>query len=63
MDGKALSKEVAGAYLESVLDSYTLNGFGRYAVRLKHSHILIGMCGYRLEEYGVDFGYRFAWKY
>ncbi len=53
------SKQESFEYIEESIISYNLNGFGRYAVRIRDSGKLIGMCGFLLEEYGVDFGYRY----
>ena len=50
-------------YVEKSLSSYVVNGFGRYAVRFRETDELIGMCGYLLEDYGIDFGYRYLPKF
>ncbi|MEE2774127.1 MAG: GNAT family N-acetyltransferase [Pseudomonadota bacterium] len=57
------SKTDSEIYLDNVIGSYQKNGFGRYAVRCKLNYQLIGMCGFLLEEYGIDFGYRFTPSY
>ena len=57
---KIISAVDAQKYIEETIQSYQRNGFGRYAVRYKKTNKLIGMCGFLLEDYGIDFGYRFA---
>lgn len=57
---QSLSPKAADAYVDQNIESYRKNGFGRYAVRHKQSCLLIGMCGFRTESYGIDFGYRYA---
>ena len=42
------------------INSYLQRGFGRYAVRSKEDLNPIGICGFLMENYGVDFGYRFS---
>ena len=43
-----------------MLRSYEENGYGRFAVKAKADGALIGLCGFIDEDYGVDFGYRYA---
>lgn len=40
-------------------DSYKKHGFGRWAVVLKETREMIGWCGFKQHETGVDLGYRF----
>ncbi|NCF48271.1 MAG: GNAT family N-acetyltransferase [Bacteroidetes bacterium] len=61
VDGKTLNAEQAAGYIHENIKSYLEHGFGRYAVRLKDDpDAIIGMCGFVQEEYGIDFGYRYA---
>ena len=57
------TKEESFDYIERSIISYNLNGFGRYAVRIRRTGELLGMCGFLLEDYGIDFGYRYLPKY
>ena len=63
IDGQPLNPKDADAYLDQSIESYSTKGFGRYAVRHKHSGLLMGMCGFRATSYGLDFGYRYAPEY
>ena len=60
VDGKCLSREEAGHYVKMSMDSYAVNGFGRFAVRSKTSKLLIGMCGFLRQDEEIDFGYRYS---
>ena len=63
-DGKVQTIDETRQYLSENIDGYLRHGFGRYAVRVKESLKPIGICGFLMENYGVDFGYRFiqsAW--
>ena len=60
VDGKCLSREEAGHYVKMSMDSYAVNGFGRFAVRAKTSKRLIGMCGFLRQDEEIDFGYRYS---
>ena len=60
VDGKCLSREEAGHYVKMSMDSYAVNGFGRFAVRSKTSKRLIGMCGFLRQDEEIDFGYRYS---
>ena len=60
VDGKCLSREEAGHYVKMCMDSYAVNGFGRFAVRSKTSKRLIGMCGFLRQDEEIDFGYRYS---
>ena len=60
VDGKCLSREEAGHYVKMSMDSYAVNGFGRFAVRSKTSKRLIGMCGFLRQNEEIDFGYRYS---
>ena len=60
VDGKCLSREEAGHYVKMSMDSYAVNGFGRFAVRSKTSKRLIGMCGFLQQDEEIDFGYRYS---
>ena len=57
---KTLSQVEATNYVSDVIESYAINGYGRYAVRDKANLKLIGMCGFLLDEMGIDFGYRYC---
>ena len=64
IDGKVKTIGETRQYLSENIDGYLRHGFGRYAVRVKESLKPIGICGFLMENYGVDFGYRFiqsAW--
>ena len=61
--GRTLSEKEVSDYIELSIRSYGENGFGRYAVRLRKTNKLIGMCGFLLEDYGIDFGYRYSLEY
>ncbi len=60
VDGKVLSIDEAGEYVQMNIRQYQTHGYGRYAVRLKQNRTLIGMCGFLNETYGIDFGYRYS---
>ena len=60
VDGKVLSFKEARKYVEMNIRQYQRIGYGRYAVRLKETGNLIGMCGFLKENYGIDFGYRYS---
>ena len=60
VDGKVLSFKEARKYVEMNIRQYQRIGYGRYAVRLKETGKLIGMCGFLKENYGIDFGYRYS---
>ena len=60
VDGKVLSLKEASEYVELNIRQYQTHEFGRYAVRLKENRKLIGMCGFLIEPYGIDFGYRYS---
>ena len=60
VDGKVLSFVEARTYVEMNIRQYKKIGYGRYAVRLKETGNLIGMCGFLKENYGIDFGYRYS---
>ena len=57
------TKEESFTYIDRSIISYDINGYGRYAVRIRNTEQLIGMCGFILEDYGIDFGYRFLPEY
>jgi len=59
IDGKASSLEKTKLYLSKNIISYRENGYGRYAVRDKHTNKFLGISGFLNESYGLDFGYRF----
>ena len=59
IDGKASSLEKTKEYLSENIISYRENGYGRYAVRDKHTNKFLGISGFLNESYGLDFGYRF----
>ena len=64
IDGKVKTIDETRQYLSENIDGYLRHGFGRYAVRVKEGLKPIGICGFLMENYGVDFGYRFnqsAW--
>ena len=64
IDGKIKTIDETRQYLSENIDGYLRHGFGRYAVRVKEDLKPIGICGFLMENYGVDFGYRFnqsAW--
>ena len=64
IDGKIKTIDETRQYLSENIDGYLRHGFGRYAVRIKEDLKPIGICGFLMENYGVDFGYRFnqsAW--
>ena len=64
IDGKVKTIDETRQYLSENIDGYLRHGFGRYAVRVKEDLKPIGICGFLMENYGVDFGYRFnqsAW--
>ena len=60
LPGKLPTRQQAYDYIDESITSYSRNGFGRYAVRLRETGELVGMCGFLLEDYGVDFGYRYS---
>ena len=60
IDGKVKTIDETRQYLSENIDSYLQYGFGRYAVRIKGNLNPIGICGFLMENYGLDFGYRFS---
>ncbi|MDP4065381.1 hypothetical protein IMCC1909_01300 [Rhodobacteraceae bacterium IMCC1909] len=60
IDGKVKNFDETRQYISENIDSYLQLGFGRYAVRSKEDLNPIGICGFLMENYGVDFGYRFS---
>ena len=62
VDNKALTFSEAKSYVLENLESYKINGYGRYAVRYKSDKNLVGMCGFLNDELGIDFGYRYSRK-
>ena len=60
IDGKVKTFDETRQYISENIDSYLQLGFGRYAVRSKEDLNPIGICGFLMENYGVDFGYRFS---
>ena len=60
IDGKVKTIDETRQYISENIDSYLQRGFGRYAVRKKEDLNPIGICGFLMENYGVDFGYRFS---
>ena len=59
IDGKTSSLEKTKEYLAENIISYRENGYGRYAIRNTDTNEFLGICGFRNESYGLDFGYRF----
>ena len=60
IDGRVKTIDETRQYISENIDSYLQCGFGRYAVRSKEDLNPIGICGFLMENYGVDFGYRFS---
>ena len=60
IDGKVKTFDETRQYISENIDSYLQLGFGRYAVRSKEDLNPIGICGFLMENYGVDFVYRFS---
>ena len=64
--GGVLSSGRAMKYIEHAMQTESEYGFARYAVELKESGDLIGMCGFAPVRDYIDLGYRFAknkWGY
>ena len=61
VDNKTLTFKEAKAYVLENIESYRINGYGRYAVREKSNNNLVGMCGFLNNEFGLDLGYRYSW--
>ena len=61
VDNKTLTFKEAKAYVLENIESYRINGYGRYAVREKSNNNLVGMCGFLDDEFGLDLGYRYSW--
>ena len=57
MDNKVLTFSEAKSYVLENIESYKIDGFGRYAVRYKPNKNLVGMCGFLNDVLGIDFGY------
>lgn len=64
------TKIEAGKYIQKIIDEYSKNGIGRYAIILKENNKLIGFSGlkYRSQEENnhinfYDIGYRFSEAY
>ena len=60
IDNKIMTRQQVADYIDAMLRSYEENGYGRFAVKAKADGKLIGLCGFIDEDYGVDFGYRYA---
>ena len=60
IDNKTMKRQQVADYIDTMLRSYEENGYGRFAVKAKADGALIGLCGFIDEDYGVDFGYRYA---
>ena len=60
IDNKIMTRQQVADYIDAMLRSYEENGYGRFAVKAKTDGALIGLCGFIDEDYGMDFGYRFA---
>ena len=60
IDNKIMTRQEVADYIDAMLQSYEENGYGRFAVKAKADGALIGLCGFIDEDYGVDFGYRYA---
>ena len=60
IDNKTMTRQQVADYIDAMLRSYEENGYGRFAVKAKADGALIGLCGFIDEDYGVDFGYRYA---
>ena len=58
--GGASTKAQAKRYIDRAIETEHTSGFSRYAVELRESHRLVGMCGYAPVENYIDLGYRFA---
>ena len=60
VDNKTLTFKESKAYVLENIESYRINGYGRYAVREKSNNNLVGMCGFLDDEFGLDLGYRYS---
>ena len=60
IDNKTMTRQQVADYINAMLLSYKENGYGRFAVKAKADGALIGLCGFIDEDYGMDFGYRYA---
>ena len=60
IDNKIMTRQQVANYIDAMSRSYEENGYGRFAVKTKADGALIGLCGFINEDYGVDFGYRYA---
>ena len=60
IDKKTMTRQQVADYIDAKLRSYEENGYGRFAFKAKADGALIGLCGFIDEDYGVDFGYRYA---
>ena len=60
VNNKVLTYGEAKSYVLENIESYKINGYGRYAVRYKSNNNLVGMCGFLNDELGIDFGYRYS---
>ena len=60
IDNKSMTRQQVAEYIDAMLRSYEENGYGRFAVKAKTDGALIGLCSFIDEDYGVDFGYRYA---
>ena len=59
-DNKTMTRQQVADYIDAMLRSYEENGYGRFAVKAKADGALIGLWLFIDEDYGVDFGYRYA---
>jgi RimJ/RimL family protein N-acetyltransferase len=57
-DGTPESREACLSYIQSCLRSQAEHGYSRYAVVERRSDSLIGLCGYKQTEDGIDLGWR-----
>lgn len=59
-NGSPLDRDQTEAYIRKTMRSEEENGYSRYAVCLRDSEILIGVCGFMDFRGEVDFGWRYA---
>ena len=59
IDQRTLSRVEAANCVSDVIESYSANGYGRYAMRDKTILKIFGIYGFLLNAMGIDCGYRY----
>ena len=59
IDQRTLSRVEASNCVSDIIESYSANGYGRYAMRDKTILKIFGIYGFLLNAMGIDCGYRY----